>query len=114
MPREESILSEYKTVWLLTMFDLPVGTKKDRRNYARFRNKLLDNGFTQLQYSVYARFCASDEVAATYRARIQSTLPPDGYVRILSVTDRQFGKMQSFYGKKRQQNEAVPDQLTLF
>ena len=114
MPMPDFALSEYKTVWLLTMFDLPVKTKIERRRYTRFRNLLLDNGFTQLQYSVYARFCASEEVARTYKGRIATKLPADGYVRVLSVTDRQFGKMQSFYGKKRQQNELAPSQLTLF
>lgn len=114
MSRTDSSLSEYNTVWLLTMFDLPATTKTERRRYTRFRNLLLDNGFTQLQYSVYARFCASEEIAHTYKGRIATGLPADGYVRVLSVTDRQFGKMQSFYGKKRQQNELAPDQLTLF
>jgi len=101
-------------MWLFTMFDLPVDDRKARRYYVRFRNLLLDNGFTQMQYSVYARFCASEDIAETYRQRIAASLPPDGYVRLVAITDRQFGKMQSFYGKKRAENEAVPDQLMLF
>lgn len=96
------------------MFDLPVDTKQARREYARFRNMLLDNGFTQMQYSVYARFCGSEEIAETYKKTIERKLPPDGYVRLLSVTDRQFGKMQNFHGKKRAPNEAAPTQLLLF
>jgi CRISPR-associated protein Cas2 len=101
-------------MWLFAMFDLPVNTKKARRDYTRFRNLLLDNGFTQIQYSVYARFCAGEEIAQTYRSRLESKLPPDGYVRLLAVTDRQFGKMQSFHGKRRTDNEAAPSQLMLF
>lgn len=114
MPRREVIFSEYKTMWLLTMFDLPVQTKMERRDYTRFRNLLLDNGFTQMQYSVYARFCASEEIADTYRSRVEKALPPDGYVRLLAVTDRQFAKMQSFHGKKRSAPESKPSQLSLF
>ncbi len=114
MPRAEHYLSEYKSMWLFTMFDLPVDTKRARRDYSRFRNLLLDQGFSQMQYSVYARFCGSEEIAETYRRKIEAKLPPDGYVRLLAVTDRQFGKMQSFYGKKRTPNESAPKQLLLF
>jgi CRISPR-associated protein Cas2 len=114
MPKADLHFSEYKTMWLFAMFDLPVKTRCERREYARFRNLLLDNGFTQMQYSVYARFCPSEESVETYRKRLQSHLPPDGFVRLLAVTDRQFGKMRSFYGKKRMPNDAPPNQLTLF
>jgi CRISPR-associated protein Cas2 len=36
MPTTDYALSEYKTMWLLTMFDLPVKTKIERRSYTRF------------------------------------------------------------------------------
>jgi CRISPR-associated protein Cas2 len=114
MPRRELTLSRYQSVWLFAMFDLPVKTKAEKRAYVRFRNLLLDNGFSQMQYSVYTRFCAGDEAAQTYRKRIRSELPADGHVRLLSVTDRQFGKMQIFHGRKRADVEEQPTQLSLF
>jgi len=114
MPRRELTLSRYQSVWLFAMFDLPVKTKAEKRRYVRFRNLLLDNGFSQLQYSVYARFCPNGEAAETYRARLKSKLPPAGHVRLLTITDRQFGKMQVFHGKKRADVEQQPDQLSLF
>ena len=40
---------------LLVFFDLPVNTKKRRREYARFRKALIQDGFLMLQYSVYVR-----------------------------------------------------------
>lgn len=114
MPRQELVFSGYNSMWLFTMFDLPVATKRERRDYTRFRNLLLENGFSQMQYSVYARFCASEEIATTFRQRIERALPPDGYVRLLAVTDRQFAKMQSYHGKKTSAPESKPSQLTLF
>jgi len=114
MPRRDVYFSGYQAMWLFTMFDLPVKTKRERRNYVRFRNLLLDNGFTQMQYSVYARFCVSEEIANTYKSRVERALPAKGYVRMLAVTDRQFGKMQSFYGKKETDIESKPSQLSLF
>src|SRR5690606_12564209 len=57
-------ISGYRCMWVVTMFDLPVDTKAARRAYAQFRKKLLRDGFTQMQFSVYIRHCASEENAA--------------------------------------------------
>lgn len=96
------------------MFDLPVTTRKARRRYARFRSTLVKQGFSMLQYSVYARYCGSEEAAAAHRRRIRGAVPPEGYVRVLLVTDRQFGKMESYAGKTRKPTEKPPEQLMLF
>lgn len=114
MPRSELTLSGYKTMWLMAMFDLPVDDKVARRRYAQFRGLLLDNGFSQLQYSVYARCCESEATAETQRKKIVAKLPPDGHVRLMMITDRQFEKMESYVGKNREENERVPAQLELF
>lgn len=114
MPRRELTFSGYQAMWLFAMFDLPVKTKREKREYVRFRHLLLDEGFSQLQYSVYARFCASDDVAETHTRRLRDKLPPDGQVRLMAVTDRQFGKMEVFFGKKAVDVERKPSQLSLF
>jgi len=101
-------------MWIFAMFDLPVDSKKARRRYSRFRNLLLKEGFSMLQYSVYARYCASEEVAKVQRSRIRAALPPKGYVRVLAVTDRQFGKMENYIGKSTEPIEKPPLQLQLF
>jgi len=111
---ERTSLSQYRSMWLFAMFDLPVDSQRARRNYARFRKALLAEGFTMLQFSVYARFCGSEEAAAAYRNRVRRALPPEGEVRLLSVTDHQFGKMQVFLGKTRKAAEKPPEQLLLF
>ena len=48
-------------MWVMVMFDLPVGTKRQRKVAARFRKDLLEDGFWMLQFSVYARPCSSQE-----------------------------------------------------
>lgn len=107
-------LSGYKCVWLFVLFDLPVDTKQARREYRRFRGCLLDRGFTQLQYSVYARFFGSEERAQPYKKAVRVGVPPNGRVRIFTVTDTQFAKMESYYGKKRESVEEKPEQMLLF
>ena len=99
---------------LLLMFDLPTKTKKERRAYTVFRKELLNDGFLQMQYSVYARYCASDENAQVHVNRVKSILPPKGEVRIMQITDKQYERMKVFYGKKPKPPEKAPDQLQFF
>ncbi len=107
-------LSGYRCMWVLAMFDLPVDTKKARREYAIFRKKLLQDGFTRMQSSVYARHCASEENAAVHVTRVERNVPPDGEVRIITITDKQFERMRIFWGKMRKAPELPPAQLELF
>ena len=90
-------------MWLFAMFDLPVTSKELRKRYARFRKALLSQGFTMMQFSVYARHCANEESAAAIRQSVRCVLPDDGQVRLLGATDRQFGKMEVFFGKTAHQ-----------
>jgi len=101
-------------MWIVAMFDLPVDTKQARREYAHFVKQLRADGFTRMQYSVYARHSASKENAEVHTARIERNLPPDGEVRILTITDKQFERMAVFWGKSRKPPEKAPCQLQLF
>lgn len=101
-------------MWILVMFDLPTDTKQDRRSYGKFRKSLIQDGFIMLQFSVYARHCASEENAYVHSGRVRDELPPRGEVRIITITDKQFGRMQVFYGKKRKKLEGAPQQISLF
>ena len=101
-------------MWLLVMFDLPVDTKKARRQYAFFRKKLLKDGFAKMQFSVYVRHCASEENTDVHANRVAAFVPPDGEVRVLRITDKQYERMQVFWGEKRKPPEKPPAQLELF
>ena len=37
--------SEYRVMWVLVFFDLPTDTKKERKEAADFRKKLITDGF---------------------------------------------------------------------
>ena len=100
-------------MWLFTMFDLPTHNKEARKRYTQFRTFLLKQGFTMMQYSVYSRYCASEEVSKVHRKRIKTVVPPEGHVRVLSITDHQFGKMESYYGRQVIPTENPPDQMLL-
>ncbi len=101
-------------MWLVAMFDLPVDTKEARKQYALFRKELMRDGFSKMQFSVYIRHCASEENAAVHAARVERALPPDGEVRVMLITDKQFERMKVFWGRMRKPVEAAPKQLEMF
>ena len=107
-------LSPYRIMWLFVMFDLPVGTQKERKEATTFRNHLLDLGFEMSQFSVYLKYCVSSEKAETVGKQIQLQLPPGGKVDILTITDKQFTNMRRFYANTQIKNDERFPQLRLF
>jgi CRISPR-associated protein Cas2 len=101
-------------MWIVVMFDLPTDTKAVRRQYTQFHKSLLKDGFVQMQYSVYIRHCSSKENTVVHAGRVKKKLPPYGEVRVLTITDKQFEKMQVFFGKRRRETEKAPLQLEFF
>ena len=107
--------SAFRVVWLLVMFDLPTLTPEERSAYREFRLRLIDQGFSMLQFSVYGKSCASEDAARVVRAGVQGALPSGGEVRVLSVTDHQFQAMATYVRGKKSRKPAGPtSQLLLF
>jgi len=104
----------WRSMWVIAMFDLPTDTKAARKAYARFRKDLLEDGFTMMQYSIYSRHCASMENAEVHVTRMGQRLPSAGEVRFLTITDKQYGRIRVFWGKKRQKAAGSPAQLEFF
>jgi len=100
-------------MWLFVFFDLPVGTKDQRRAATRFRNFLKDDGFLMLQWSVYARVCRGDEAVEKHEARIRKNLPARGSIRTLQVTERQYARMRLMLGESKKSERLAPNQLVL-
>lgn len=108
------LINGYQCMWIIVLFDLPTDTKIARKEYTTFRKNLLDEGFSMMQYSVYYRHCASRENLAVHAKRIESYVPPNGEVRVMEMTDKQFGMMKIYYGKRRKKTEQAPAQLEFF
>ena len=108
------LISGYRAMWIVVMFDLPVKSKEQRKRATEFRKALVADGFEMMQFSVYFRPCPSDENAVVHVRRVRALLPPEGRVRILRITDKQFGRMLSFFGRKSNPVEKMPSQLGMF
>ena len=96
------------------MFDLLTDTKSARKQYSQCRKFLLNDGYDMMQYSIYSRHHASEENAQVHIQRVKERLPPDGEVRIVKITDKQFGRIEIFFGKISQPVQVPPEQLEFF
>jgi len=108
------MLTGYRLMWMMVIFDLPVGTKPQRKAANRFRHFLLDHGFTMSQFSVYMRFCGGKDQTEAYMKRIQRSLPKTGLVQVLFFTDKQYENIVSFEGRSKAPANQNPEQYALF
>lgn len=101
-------------MWCLVMFDLPVKTKRQRREATQFRNLLLDMGYGMVQYSVYARYTPTQAGNRSTIQVIKENLPPKGHVRILHISDHQWSTSLRFSSMRRDVEGETPDVFTVF
>ncbi len=84
---------------VIVFFDLPTETAKDRSEYGKFRRKLIKSGFMMLQESVYVKMALNTTEVAKITEAVVKIKPEKGLVQILSVTEKQFSKMEIVSGK---------------
>lgn len=107
-------LNPHRIMWLLVFYDLPTETKADRKRYAEFRDATLKDGFSMFQFSIYVRHCGSRDNMEVHLKRVRKLLPAKGKIGILCITDKQFGEIELFDGKKEKGVSGIPQQLELF
>ena len=94
-------------------FDLPVTTKKALKEYTRFRKYLLKTGYDMLQFSIYCRIVRNYDDAQKHLKRIQGNLPPEGSVRLLIITEKQYAGMHILVGEKTASENLLEDKDVL-
>ncbi|MBS0443039.1 MAG: CRISPR-associated endonuclease Cas2 [Proteobacteria bacterium] len=100
---------------LMVFFDLPVVTKSERRAYTQFRRFLLNDGYDMIQFSVYGRILNGNDAEEKHMKRLLDNLPPEGSVRVLSVTEKQYASMKLLVGMPLFQEKQVnAAQILLF
>lgn len=75
---------------MLVLFDLPTGSKKERKSYAEFRKFLIKDGYHMEQFSVYSRVLLSRDSADAHLKRLKANLPEAGEVTVLTLTEKQY------------------------
>ena len=90
----------YRYMRVIVMFDLPVTTILDRRNYTQFRKYLIKSGFLMMQESIYCKLAQNSTAADLIINNIRKNKPPAGLVQILKITEKQFSRIEYIVGKK--------------
>ncbi len=103
----------YRFMRLIVFFDLPTQTATDRRNYRTFRKMLIKNGFFMMQESVYCRMVLNSSIEKSVVSILKRNKPPSGCVQILSVTEKQFSKMEYIVGKNNTDVVDSPERLII-
>ena len=83
---------------VLVFFDLPVIMEENKRAYRKFRKFLLKNGFLMLQESVYCKLALNSTAVRTIVDNVHKNKPEEGLIQLLSVTEKQYAKMDIIIG----------------
>lgn len=84
---------------ILVMFDLPVISVAERKEYARFRKYLIKSGFLMIQESIYCKLSPNSTLADAVIENIRKNKPEKGLVQVLRVTEKQYTKMEIIVGE---------------
>ena len=100
---------------LVVFFDLPMVTKAEKKAYVQFRRFLLNDGYDMIQWSVYGRILNGSDAQKKHLARLADNLPPEGSVRCMTVTEKQYAGIRLLVGLPLFQEKKVPpNQMLLF
>ena len=80
------------------MFDLPVVSTHDRKEYTKFRKYLLKSGFLMLQESVYCKLVMNSTMADSLVDNLRKNKPEKGVVQAIKITEKQYEKMEYIVG----------------
>ena len=75
----------YRYMRIIVMFDLPVVSISDRREYNKFRKYLIKNGFFMMQESVYCKLAQNSTAADLIIDNIRKNKPLSGLVQALKI-----------------------------
>ena len=83
---------------IIVMFDLPMDTAAERKDYALFRKYLIKSGFLMIQKSIYCKLVQNSVAAESLVAAVRRNKPNAGLVQVLSITEKQYSKIEYIVG----------------
>ena len=74
----------------------------------------MPKGLTLTELCGYMRHCPSRENAEVHIKRVKFMLPKAGKVAIMCITDKQFGEIEIFFARNKEEPPPMFQQLELF
>lgn len=98
---------------ILVMFDLPMTTSAERKEYTKFRKYLIKSGFLMMQESVYCKLSPNSTLADAVIENVRKNKPEKGVVQVLRVTEKQYAKMEYIVGEGQTEVLSSDDRLVI-
>lgn len=94
-------MSEYRSMRLLLLFDLPMVEDYEKKEYTNFRKELIKQGYFMIQFSVYMK-CVNTQIKLESEIKkIYKYVPTNGNIRLIAITEKQYSNMEILLGKKK-------------
>lgn len=103
----------YRFMRVLVMFDLPMTTSAERKEYTRFRKYLIRSGFLMVQESIYCKLSPNSTLADAVVENVRKNKPEKGLVQVLRVTEKQYAKMEFIVGEGKSEVLSTDDRLVI-
>lgn len=91
----------YRYMRVIVFFDLPVTSSENIRQYTKFRKFLMKSGFLMMQESVYCKLALNATAAEAILANLRKNKPESGVVQVLTMTEKQFQKIEFIVGTSK-------------
>ena len=95
------------------MFDLPVTTYMNRKEYSKFRKYLVSQGFIMMQESIYSKLVQNQTAADTVFDNIKKNKPSSGLVQVMKITEKQYARIECIVGKNTSEIINTNDRIVI-
>ena len=93
----------FRFMRIIVMFDLPVETLENKRDYRKFRKFLIKKGFLMMQESIYCKLALNQTMAGLIANAVKENKPPEGLVQMMLITEKQYARMEYVVGECQSQ-----------
>ncbi|NLY87879.1 MAG: CRISPR-associated endonuclease Cas2 [Clostridiales bacterium] len=98
---------------VMVLYDLPVGSSNEIREYTRFRKYLIKSGFMMMQESVYTKLALNQTASNYIMENVRKNRPESGIVQMITITEKQFSNMELVTGKARSSVLATDERVVI-
>lgn len=103
----------YRYMRIVVLFDLPMESPKELREYRHFRKYLIKEGFMMLQKSVYVKLALNATAGNVIMDAVRKYAPEIGLIQMMMVTEKQFAKMEYVIGSNTSSVLITTDRLVI-
>lgn len=93
----------FRFMRIIVMFDLPVETLENKREYRQFRKFLIKKGFLMMQESIYCKLALNQTMAGLIANSVKDNKPSEGLVQMMLITEKQYARMEYVVGECQSQ-----------